>query len=226
MRKLLTIIERNASAMGFAGLLFLWSTAVAFAFALLIAHESTPGETNPLPMNWPSGVAMQRCTDRPMLLVFIHPQCPCTMATLSELERLTAEVEMPVQTTLIINCPADQETAWKRTAIWRRCESVSKGSILVDFDGELATQFRIGTSGHCALYSAAGKLLFQGGITASRGHEGESTGRVAIRAHLSSNGRGLGKGQISPATPVFGCELIQSSKYSPTESACCKDNQS
>jgi len=225
MRKLLTIINRNASAIGFGGLIVLWSTAVAFGFSLLLVHESTPGMANPLPTHWPTDIAVQRCTDRPMLLVFIHPQCPCTMATLKELERLVAEVEMPVQTTLILNCPTDQETAWKQTAIWRRCESISKGSLLVDFGGEMATKFRISTSGHCALYSAAGKLLFQGGITASRGHEGESTGRVAIRAHLSSNGRDIDKMQMKSETPVFGCELIQSRKYLATESGCCQGNR-
>jgi len=225
MRKLLTTISRNASAIGFAGLIILWGTAVAFGFSLLLVHESTPGMANPLPAHWPTDIAVQRCPDRPLLLVFIHPQCPCTMATLSELERLLAEIEMPVQMTLILNCPVDQEIAWKKTAIWRRCESISKGSILVDFEGTMATKLRISTSGHCALYSAAGKLLFQGGITASRGHEGESTGRVAIREHLSFTGRDIEKMQRITQTPVFGCELIRSRKCLATESECCQGNQ-
>jgi hypothetical protein len=50
------------------------------------------------------------------------------------------------------------------------------------------------------LFDAGGKLAFEGGITAARGHEGDNTGREAIAAHIS--------GRPAPnSQPTFGCAL-------------------
>ena len=57
-----------------------------------------------------------------------------------------------------------------------------------------------------SLYREDGKLLFSGGVTVSRGHEGDSAGGDLLYAILS---------QKSPAadqsTPVFGCRLCVAS---------------
>jgi hypothetical protein len=57
------------------------------------------------------------------------------------------------------------------------------------------------TSGAVVLYDAAGKLAFRGGITAARGHEGDSFGRQRIMALL--NGAHADRADA----PIFGCAL-------------------
>ena len=57
-------------------------------------------------------------------------------------------------------------------------------SVSSDQEGFEAKNFQSTTSGYVLLYDANGRLLFQGGITGSRGHSGENSGRDAIEAIL------------------------------------------
>jgi len=64
------------------------------------------------------------------------------------------------------------------------------------------------------LYDAAGALRFSGGITAARGHEGDSMGAAAILSLLSAASPAV-TAALAPearqtalrAAPVFGCPL-------------------
>jgi hypothetical protein len=51
------------------------------------------------------------------------------------------------------------------------------------------------------LYNSDGQLLFSGGITGARGHEGDNAGEDLVIAGL--NGQNVG----FQHTPVFGCSL-------------------
>ena len=76
----------------------------------------------------------------------------------------------------------------------------------VDNDGIEARRFGSSASGQVLLYNPQGKLLFSGGITASRGHSGDNDGRTAIVALLT-------QGQAAKdETPVFGCQLFVTAK--------------
>jgi hypothetical protein len=64
-----------------------------------------------------------------------------------------------------------------------------------------ARRFHAATSGETFLFDASGKLLFQGGVTASRGHEGENIGRSTLTALVLT-------GQAErDRSVVFGCAL-------------------
>jgi len=58
------------------------------------------------------------------------------------------------------------------------------------------------TSGHVVLYDADGKLVFNGGITSSRGHSGDNAGRAAITKLVHHESAAV------PEAPVFGCSLL------------------
>jgi len=75
--------------------------------------------------------------------------------------------------------------------------------VTVDFDGGGAEAKRFGaeTSGAVVLYDRAGRLVFHGGITAARGHEGDSFGQQRIAALLT------GARADRTDAPVFGCAL-------------------
>jgi hypothetical protein len=74
--------------------------------------------------------------------------------------------------------------------------------VIDDPDGAETRRFGAATSGETLLYSPAGKLLFRGGITASRGHSGDNYGRDAIVALVNKPSRRFSN------TPVFGCSLL------------------
>jgi hypothetical protein len=54
------------------------------------------------------------------------------------------------------------------------------------------------------LYDGSGKLVFQGGITGSRGHVGDNNGAEAVLAFVNS------KAVSVRVTPVFGCAISSS----------------
>ena len=71
-----------------------------------------------------------------------------------------------------------------------------------DLDGREALRFGAVTSGQTLLYDVSGRLLFNGGITAARGHAGTNDGRDAVLS-LLANGSSL-----RHTTRVFGCSLL------------------
>ena len=76
-------------------------------------------------------------------------------------------------------------------------------TVQADDDGREARLFHAETSGHTALYGAQGQLIFDGGITVSRGHEGDNDGTEAILALLHD------KTPDRAQTPVYGCLILQ-----------------
>jgi hypothetical protein len=59
------------------------------------------------------------------------------------------------------------------------------------------------------LYAPSGKLLFTGGITVSRGHQGNNPGREALISCLTTNNSN------DTLWPVFGCPLWNSEGTRP-----------
>jgi hypothetical protein len=70
-----------------------------------------------------------------------------------------------------------------------------------DADGREAQRFGARVSGYALLYDADARLAFAGGLTALRGHEGDSIGLRQIAAAL--DGRPL----ETRNGPTFGCAL-------------------
>ena len=73
-------------------------------------------------------------------------------------------------------------------------------TIVRDDDGVEAARFHA-SSGATVLYDTQGRLLFSGGITSARGHEGDSAGLQRISSLLRT-----GKADRSDA-PVYGCSM-------------------
>ena len=74
--------------------------------------------------------------------------------------------------------------------------------VIRDQGGSEARRFAIEGSGHVLLYAPFREVAFQGGITGSRGHEGDNVGRSAIVSFILD-----GHSPVSH-TPVFGCSLL------------------
>jgi hypothetical protein len=73
--------------------------------------------------------------------------------------------------------------------------------VVIDPGGRFAAKLGATTSGHVLLYGADGALLYSGGITPARAHEGDTPGQTAIVAAL------YGKTPAVRGAPVFGCGL-------------------
>lgn len=120
---------------------------------------------------------------------------------MSELSRLLAHAPQDTQVAIAFFSPSAQPESWGRTALRDRAETVPGARVIDDIDGREALLFGAINSGHVVVYDRNGILQFQGGITASRGHEGDNLGEDCALAAL--------RGEVPSAecAPTFGCPI-------------------
>lgn len=172
---------------------------------MLWRYASTPGPATESAPLWPDAAGLERVFGRWTLVMFLHPRCPCSRASLAELERLQTHLEGRCQIWVIHVCPAGTDAAWDSTPIVRRAAALPGARIVRDQASRLAELFGARTSGECFLYDPLGRLAFHGGITLARGHEGDNPGSQAIVAFVA----GKRPTDSTPAIgPVFGCPLV------------------
>jgi len=114
-----------------------------------------------------------------------------------------AQVQGRVTAYVLFVKPPGSAENWEKTDLWQSAANIPGVSVVVD-DGAEALRFHAVTSGQTALYDVAGRLLFSGGITGSRGHAGDNAGRSAIVSLLNT-----GEAEQTE-TSVFGCDLYGS----------------
>jgi hypothetical protein len=186
------------------GAVALWLPAVAYGINVMWSYAATPGHPAEPPRFWPA-TAIKRGAAHATLLVFAHPQCECTRATLGELAILMAQANGRLDTDVFFYLPRGKDSTWARTDLWRTASAIPGVHAFEDPDAVMAKQFGVFTSGQTLLYSSDGLLLFKGGITAFRGHSGDNAGRSAVTALI----RGTVPSMNDPplVTRVFGCSL-------------------
>jgi hypothetical protein len=177
--------------------LALWLSTVGLGFAKLVSYQNAPGAAAHPP------TTLAKSAPKPRLLVFLHPQCPCSGATVSELDRLMASVGPKLTTEVYVFSPDSMPRTWSTDGLFRAAKAIPGVEVRLDRNGLLANSLGVQTSGQTLLYDAQGRLIFSGGITASRGHEGDNDGRDSIIAFVES-----GK-SLRTSTPVFGCAIGQ-----------------
>jgi hypothetical protein len=182
--------------------LTLWLLFVGVGLSLLLSYENTPALAAKPSALWPADSRIQRVSDRDTLVMIVHPHCPCSRASMSELAMLMAQSQGRVAAYVLFLKPADFPDNWEKTDLWQSAASIPGVTPIVDYDGVEASRFHAMTSGQTVLYDAGGRLLFSGGITMARGHAGDNAGRSAIVSLVNT-----GTAEQTE-TPVFGCPLF------------------
>jgi len=192
-----TQTSRRGSAGRRGALVAAWLLLVVAGLLVLIDHGAAPGAPAAAPERWPAGSRVGRSAGLATLVVFAHPGCPCTRATLAELARLAPELagRASVEVVLAEVAGAEEDGQGIRAA----AAAIPGVRIATDPRGVERRRFGALTSGQVLLYDAAGKLAFAGGITPGRGHEGDSFGAAAIRSFVR------GERLAGERARVFGC---------------------
>lgn len=180
-----------------------WLLLVMTGMAVVLRHANTPGISAGKPATWPADSKIALDANRLTLVMFAHPHCPCTRATLAELDQLMSDRPGAIAAQVWFIQPDGMPDDWTDTDIRRQAAAIPGVSVHEDIAGVEARRFHAGTSGETLLYDKDGHLLFGGGITISRGHEGDNPGLDALEAIASSQTPELNK------TPVFGCALFE-----------------
>jgi hypothetical protein len=178
-----------------------WLVAVGGGMAVLRNYESTSGTAGDPPANWPAESHIPQTTGLPTVIVMGHPKCPCTRATISELAVMMARLHDHATAVVVLVRPHGTPDGWDDTDLRRNAAQIPGVTVMSDLDEVEADRFHAEVSGQTMLYNADGKLLFSGGITASRGHAGDNVGRSSI-VSLVTDGTAE-----HTRTPVFGCAL-------------------
>lgn len=188
----------------------LWVVLSGAALFVMADYGNEPGEAGSAPDTWPvaaSGGMVPR-PGKPTVVLFAHPLCPCTRATLVELESLTNRLYGLFDLHVLFYEPIDTSgmpEVWAASDLKRLAAKLPGTQLHSDTNGELARYFGAYTSGQVLLYGTDGQLRFAGGITPSRGHSGENPGRSTL---ISSIMNDTGVDPLTPVlNPVFGCSL-------------------
>jgi hypothetical protein len=179
-----------------------WVALMARGFSILEREEFTPVTNDQVSATFPPHSAIQLASDKSTLLLFMHPYCPCSRASLHELDEILAETPNKLSVILVFTIPNGIPSGWEQGDLWKSAAIMPGVRVVRDQGGVEARRFGVKGSGHTLLYDPSGKLLFSGGITASRGHEGDNPGCSAIVSFV------LYGHALVNHTPVFGCSLL------------------
>ena len=177
-----------------------WSSLTAYGFRCEVASEGTPAK-------WPAGSRIARCADRRLLVVFLHPKCPCSHATISELERMLVpqlhDADRGPDVAIVACMPPALTDPWLRTSLMQRAARLPRAKVYADAGGVEAARFAATTSGEIVLVGAGGERLYAGGVTQSRGHVGGNVGADTVARLLR------GESETGVALPALGCRLVR-----------------
>ncbi|NND96174.1 MAG: RedB protein [Pirellulaceae bacterium] len=184
-------------------LVITWAAAVTGGLGVLWSYEHQPGWSHASPQKWPQTTQLIDAQNRPTLVMFVHPKCPCSRASIGELARIMTQCRDKMQTIAVYvkprQCSGDPH--WEQTDLWSSAAQIPGVTTVLDTDGVEAKRFGAETSGWCMLYDRDGHLQFSGGITPSRGHSGDNLGHSTIVSFLSRGTTDVHRAQ------VYGCDL-------------------
>jgi hypothetical protein len=185
--------------------LLVWFAAIAQGMHLLNRYVSTAGESTIFSTEWPKQTSLQLTKNSfPTLVVFLHPECPCSRATVEEFDRLMAQTEGRANVFAVFFQPPGWNERRVKSSLWHRTGKIPGIKRVIDSQGQETKRFGVSTSGHAFLFYPSGRLAFSGGITSGRGHAGDNLG-VRTVTELMSSGEIIGN-KIE-RTDVFGCAL-------------------
>lgn len=163
-------------------------------------YENGAGTPGQPPSEWPRQTRIPRSSGKFTLVMMAHPDCPCSRASLTELERLIPRVPGRMDVFVVFRKPESTADEIRTSILWKKAQGISGVTLIHDADGAETQRFGAQASGQTMLYSPDGRLAFSGGITNARGREGYSKGEDLIVQNVIGTATG---GQTS----VFGCSL-------------------
>lgn len=186
-----------------------WLLCLSLGWTGLLIYDRTPGEVIAASGSWPVSSLLYRAVGEPALVMFAHPLCPCTRASLVELEKIVSNAQDRKMRTYVVFFTPDAEAEnWLNSDIVEAASRINGLTVVMDRGGTEAKLFGAVTSGDLKMYDVNGTLRFSGGITAERGHQGDNAGQKTVMALLRTESPSQAR-VAALSKPVFGCPILQ-----------------
>src|SRR5262249_49694269 len=128
-------------------------------------------------------------------------------ASVTELAKLLTRLPGKFSVRVLMTLPEEAGPDWQNQELAASARAIQGVEVVDDLGSIEARRFHAHTSGQTLLFTPRGDLLFSGGLTPSRGHQGDNFGS----AELERLAR-LDMKHLSPETPstskVYGCALF------------------
>jgi hypothetical protein len=179
-----------------------WGVAIVIGMYGMVQYQMTPAVLGrDVSVRWPANVSIVRAAGRPTLVMSLHPECPCSRASVHELALVMARAAGRLDAHVLLVLPASAPADWQHSDLWQDAKSIPGVTLQIDRDGQDAAEFGASTSGQVMVFGPSGELQFSGGITDGRGHEGDNPGLEAVLSIVKGEKPTISK------TPVYGCSL-------------------
>ena len=120
--------ERSGSSRGVVVAVWMWAVAVLIGAATLLQYSLFEGARADVPLRQPEKQSVTAAEkSKADVFVFVHPHCPCSRATVTQLNRLTACSNSEAIIHVLFFCPDSQPDAWTRTTLGLRQRTFSGG---------------------------------------------------------------------------------------------------
>lgn len=198
-----TQVTKRSRPWGLALVGVLWATAAVGGTLYVQKYKRTPGDPGTPATHWPQGTVLAASGAKHNLVMLIHPKCACSRASLSELSRLLTSLPGRLNAKVVVVKPPGVPADFAQSSSVEQARSLPSTEVIIDEGGLESARFGGATSGHTLLYSPSGELLFSGGITPQRDHQGDSIGRQSIIDLVL----GSATEKTDKTSNVYGCEL-------------------
>jgi hypothetical protein len=129
-------------------LLALAATAsAAFGFDLLLRYEGTAGAEASAPEMWPRASEIALDPSRANLVLLVHPECPCSRPSVSELAKLMARAGSHIVAHVLFVMPPGLSADPVASGMWDTASHIPKTTPLIDPHGTEARRLGALTSG-------------------------------------------------------------------------------
>jgi hypothetical protein len=198
---------RRVSLFAVAGLV--WCASLATAWNQLYSHAYRPAKTDRVVDLWPQDTILGASSQRFRIVIFVHPLCPCTQATLEELDESLTRIpaDVAVDAVAVTTGLSADEVESSRTV--ESLQRMPRVTLHLDASGREQRAFGAVVSGETFAFDREGRLAFHGGLTPARGHQGDSAGQKLLEELA------CGRRHAPCEAPVFGCRL-PSAEGTPT----------
>ena len=173
-----------------------WGVTVLSGMIAVTRHAGRVDVTRTLTAN--SSVADTSMLQPHSVYLFINPACPCSRSSQINFERL--RVSNRDWNFYLVVVQRENYRASEIPGSLPFFDATTEATVVND-PGEISESLAAHTSGQVIVVDDQMQILFNGGITPARGHQGDCRGMLLVQQILRGESRSVEK------SPVFGCAL-------------------